>query len=125
MSDTEVSDPAKSGYAKEILAYFNAKIVEFGSSLSPIKVIQGKRLEALRARVRQYGIEGVKMAIDKAAASSFMSGDNARGWMASFDWIFRPNNFPKVLEGNYDNEKEKPEPRKKTASDYYPEENWQ
>ena len=35
-------------------------------------------------------------------ASSFLKGDNDRGWKASFDWIFENNkNWVKVFEGNY------------------------
>ena len=31
-----------------------------------------------------------------------MRGDNNRTWVATFDWVFtKPNNFVKVLEGNY------------------------
>ena len=33
-----------------------------------------------------------------------MNGKNGKGWVASFDWMMCPTNFPKVLEGNYDNE---------------------
>ena len=30
-------------------------------------------------------------------------GLNRNNWRASFDWIFAPRNFLKVIEGNYDN----------------------
>jgi hypothetical protein len=39
--------------------------------------------------------------IENASASSFLAGQNRRDWQATFDWLFRPNNFVKVLEGNY------------------------
>ncbi len=31
-----------------------------------------------------------------------MKGKNKNGWVITFDWFVLPNNFPKVLEGNYD-----------------------
>ena len=41
--------------------------------------------------------------IKQAAKSDFLNGRNDRGWIADFDWLMRPNNFVKVLEGNYNN----------------------
>jgi len=43
--------------------------------------------------------------IDQAGRSSFLRGDNSRGFIATFDWCFKPKNFVKVLEGNYIDEK--------------------
>ena len=30
---------------------------------------------------------------------------SSRQWQITFDWFVRPNNFPKVLDGNYDDKK--------------------
>jgi len=48
--------------------------------------------------MQEYGIEKMLTVVEKAAKSSFMIERQL-----GFDWMFRPNNFPKVLEGNYDN----------------------
>lgn len=42
-------------------------------------------------------------AFKKVEASNFLKGDNERGWRAEFDWVIKPDNLVKVLEGNYDN----------------------
>ena len=34
--------------------------------------------------------------------SDFLSG-RAKSFKAGFDWIFKPANLQKILEGNYDN----------------------
>lgn len=40
----------------------------------------------------------------KMEESKFLRGDNARGWKATFDWLFtNDKNWCKVAEGNYDN----------------------
>lgn len=65
------------------------------------------RGKMLRKRVNDYGIDDVLAAIEKVRFSSFLMGDNKNGWQATFDWFIRPNNFPKVLSGNYDNKKAK------------------
>lgn len=62
-----------------------------------------KRYNSLCARIRECGIEDVINAIEKIKNSDFLQGKNGKGWTISFDWFVLPNNFPKVLEGNYDN----------------------
>ena len=69
-----------------------------------IKRIAGQRREFLLARAREYGPVAVYRVILKAARSDFLNGGGDSGWVASFEWIFRPNNFPKVLDGYYDNQ---------------------
>lgn len=73
--------------------------------IKPIRsVTQGsKRNEMLRARIREYGEDAVLEAIENIRKSDFLQGKNNRGWMITFDWFILPSNFPKVLEGNYDN----------------------
>lgn len=56
----------------------------------------------LRKRIREYGVEDVVRAVEKVGKSSFLMGNNDKGWSATFDWFIKPNNFPKVLGGNYD-----------------------
>ncbi len=58
----------------------------------------------LKARIREYGVDAVLAAIGKVKDSPFLKGQNARSWVITFDWLIRPNNFIKVLEGNYDDD---------------------
>ena len=64
------------------------------------------RYRMLNARIKEYGIDKVLEAIEKVNRSSFLKGNNSRGWVISFDWFVKPNNFVKVLDGNYDNHKQ-------------------
>lgn len=89
--------------AKGLKDFFNREVEANGSVLKSIICIKGKRLEHVRARIREYGLEGVEEAIRKATKSDFLNGKNGKGFTATFDWIIAPNNFVKVLEGNYDN----------------------
>lgn len=59
----------------------------------------------MKARIAEYGIEQVMKAVDNIQKSAFLRGQNSRGWIITFDWLIRPNNFIKVLEGNYDDKK--------------------
>ena len=60
-----------------------------------------KRGAMLRARVNEYGVDAVLQAIEKVRQSDFLKG--GKDFVITFDWFVKPNNFPKVLEGNYDN----------------------
>lgn len=102
-TDVDVKASYAHDVAKELVVYFNALIDKYGSAISKLRVIQGDRKKLLMARIKQYGIDSVKEAFDKAARSRFLNGQGGRSFIASFDWIIKPNNFPKVLEGNYDN----------------------
>lgn len=74
--------------------------------------IAGQRKAFFEARVREYGITSAYRVMIKAAESGFLNGGGRNGWLANFEWIFRPNNFLKVLDGYYDN----PQPQVPTAT---------
>ena len=61
------------------------------------------RHDRLCARIKEYGIDDVLTAIKNIKQSDFLQGKNNKGWAITFDWFVRPNNFPKVLDGNYAN----------------------
>ena len=89
------------------------RVVEAWNSLqevgiTPISKMKStsKRYRSLVARIREYGPDAVVEAIDKIRESDFLRGANSRGWVIVFDWFVKPNNFPKILEGNYDNRAE-------------------
>ena len=64
--------------------------------------LDSTRGKMLRARVKEYGVDKVIEAINRISSSPFLMGSNDRGWQITFEWFVKPNNFIKVLEGNYD-----------------------
>ena len=58
---------------------------------------------------RKRMIEEIKVDVDElfqiAGQSRFLNGENEWCWKASFDWLLRPENATKVLEGFYQNSK--------------------
>ena len=74
-----------------------------GAIIPRCQSCEGKRREFVRARIREHGIDKVYEMITKASVSDFLNGKNNKGWIADFTWLFRPSNFQKVLEGNFDN----------------------
>lgn len=79
--------------------YFNKQVEEHGSVFPKITIVSEERRKLIRARIKQYGKEAFAKAIQNAVTSEFLNSRSGFG----FDWIIRPRNFPKVLEGNYNN----------------------
>lgn len=71
--------------------------------LKPVKKLQAgtNRDTMLKARIREYGVDSVLEAVEIIPRCPFLLGENRNGWTITFDWFVKPNNFPKVLEGNY------------------------
>lgn len=82
-----------------LISFFNAN----RGLLPEVKsqtVLRKKRIWALE---KQYGKKAILSVIEKTRDSYFLQGGNKEGWTASFDWIFKPVNFQKILEDNYAN----------------------
>ena len=72
----------------------------FGKVMYPISE---KRKNSIRARVNEFGKDAFAEMIRKASGSNFLKGDSNNAFVATFDWMIRPTNFQKIIEGNYDN----------------------
>lgn len=95
----------KTDPCKEIMDFWNEKTA---AAFPPITRMTDKRRKLLNTRLKEYGKEEILKAIERAARSDFLKGQNGRQWQMTFDWMILPNNFPKVLEGNYDNHEQQP-----------------
>ncbi len=107
-ADKEKTDGANAPHSalldvNAFVAYFNEQLVAQGAIIKQVKTVTAKRRSVIEARARENGKEALKTVADKSASSDFLNGKNDRGWLATFDWLMRPNNFVKVLEGNFDN----------------------
>ena len=86
---------------KALIDFFNSETNGiFGKVVYPISE---KRKGNIRARIREYGKDVFADMIRRASKSNFLKGENKNGWKATFDWMLKPNNFQKIIEGNYDN----------------------
>ena len=86
---------------KALINFFNDETQGmFGKVIYPIS---DKRKNSIRARIKDFGKEAFAEMIRRAARSDFLKGDGNKGFVANFDWMIRPTNFQKIIEGNYDN----------------------
>jgi len=88
---------------EELVEYFNQK---FGKSYR----VTRDRLKKVSSRLATYSIEECKKAIDNLRSSKFHNGENDRGWVADFDFLFRSDeqidkflNFDEVKPNHYKN----------------------
>ncbi len=118
LSDESVCRPQD---VRQVVEAWNSLGIQTIKKIPPATTKTG---QMLRARIKEYGIGSVLEAIEMVRESPFLMGNNKKGWRITLDWFSRPNNFPKVVNGNYqDNSSngEKPKSRKyTTAAEYMP-----
>lgn len=94
------------GTHQDIVDAWNSELVPLG--IPKINSIRSKRAGMVSARIKEYGKDAFFKCIEEVKLSSFLQGKTKKPWTGfSFDWLICPNNFPKVLEGNYNDNRKK------------------
>ena len=88
-------------------------------SLPKVLKLSDSRKKAIKARLSDFGLEEIKRAFTLTEQSDFLKGTNANGWQAGFDWLMKPANLTKVLEGNYENKHKAGKPGSMFGEDDY------
>jgi hypothetical protein len=110
LSDCEQPDDPDTSNSKPIdwkkfISWFNTATSGcFGEIRYPLGAARQK---SVKARIAEHGNKTFVETVQRAAASDFLKGQNARGFTATFDWIIKPTNFIKIRDGNYDNDRGK------------------
>lgn len=93
------------------------RVMEAWNALGLAKVSRitsgSDRYKQLNRRLKDYGVDEVLRAIVNVSNSDFLMGraGGNRPFEATFDWFIKPNNFQKVLDGNYANRRRGGEPQ--------------
>ena len=82
---------------KEVIDLYHSICVSYPK----IRAVSQARKQAILARMESHSLDDFRTVFENAESSSFMKGNNDRNWSATFDWMMKPDNFIKVLEGNY------------------------
>lgn len=88
-------------YSKVIAEWNSLGLPQQVEKITP----SSQRGKNLSARIKEHGEDAVLKAIARIKNSSFLQGRD--GWTVTLDWFVKPNNFTKVLEGNYDDRQKK------------------
>jgi hypothetical protein len=76
--------------------------------LSKVQILNDTRKGYINARVSEFGLQKVIEVLRLVGESDFLNGKNDRAWKADLEWIMRPTNFIKIMEGKYTNRVLKP-----------------
>ena len=73
-------------------------------SLPHVETITDQRRKAIRGAVKQVErVGGFEYLFRRVEDSDFLTGRSGNWSRCGFDWILKPANLTKILEGNYDN----------------------
>lgn len=85
-------------YCQMVIEQFNT----ICSDLPQVRELTKARKSAICARIKEHSVEVVIEVFNITADSDSLNGRKF-DWKSNFDWIMNPNNFVKILEGNYKN----------------------
>ena len=80
--------------------------------LPRVKVLSANRKKAILLLLKNYTVEDIEKCFTKANESNYLLG-KVNGWKADFDWLLKEDKFIRVLEGRYDNFKDKSQLKEK------------
>lgn len=89
----------KSDLSEALEAYLKTATLR---DLPKVVKLTDKRKGHLAARLKEYGLDVWKEAMERAGRSPFLCGHNDRKWKADLDFMLRPDSVAKILEGKYD-----------------------
>lgn len=96
--ETEVILDGKINF-EEIVKAFN----EMCPNLPSVQKLTTQRKIALKNRISEHSLQVLGNVFKAVSESQFLNGTNERSWTADFDWILKPANFIKIIEGRYKN----------------------
>lgn len=84
-----------------IKAFWNEEHDRVGSSMRRVTLMTASRKEMVRTVLRTVGcgVDGIYDTMRRALSCYFLN--QGQPW-ATFEWLMKPDNFLKVMEGNYD-----------------------
>lgn len=91
--------------------------------LPSIRSMTSNRKKAINGRLKEFDEETILNVIDMVSKSDFLLGKQGDWNNCNFDWVFKPSNFAKILEGNYNNKTTAVKEEKKEVY-YNPESNF-
>lgn len=91
----------KSQDIQQVIDTWNALSVDVGLQTILRMSASSQRYKMTAKRIAEYGTANVVSTIESIRHSRFLQGDNNRNWIITFDWFIKPNNYPKVADGNY------------------------
>lgn len=96
--DSDINKNTSTSSADAVVRLYN----DLCPSLPSVRTLSDKRKRDIKTRLKKYTLDDFQKVFEKAEKSSFLRGDNERGFRSSLDWLINEGNMAKVLDGNYD-----------------------
>lgn len=106
---TAEEKPVQPAYTPEDLVGLWNALAEIDPQIARVKQLTPDRRKKARKRLSERSFEEWREVVAKIGASDFCRGlvqardPDHKPWVASFDWLLKPDSAVKVLEGKYDN----------------------
>ena len=100
-SKKEINDSSDSEYCKMVASSYNS----ICKNLVKVQKVTEKRKRAIKKAkkdIEEFG--GWEKYFEKINESDYLNG-KVTNWNATFDWVLNPTNMVKIMEGNYDNKR--------------------
>ena len=104
ISPSELSDDEPKHVLQDVVDKWN-ELTAFGITKVRFISAESPRHKYVRARIKQYGRDSFDEVVENIKNSDFLQGksNSKRPFLVDFDWVIKPSNYPKVLEGKYNN----------------------
>lgn len=96
--EPETASSADFDDVKFVMGEWNALAEQ--EDLNPLSSLTQKRTQAIREIIAEFGEAALREALDQIKASQYLRG-KVKNWRVTFDWLIKPDNFVKVIEGQY------------------------
>ena len=91
-------EEADASSCERVISEFN----QICSELPRVRKLTKQRIRRIKKALPQLDGEGFVGLFERVARSGFLCGSGLNGWKADFDWIIKPENLTRILEGCYD-----------------------
>lgn len=100
----------KDSSTRDSTSYDRDELLAKWNEVAPVKmrkIVAGGPIDkSIKARIADYGLDGLYEAIDRIPKSRLLSGKvvnpkTGKIWKMAFSWFIGPQNFEKVYNGNY------------------------
>ena len=92
------------------------KYAELCTGFPQVRKLSDKHILMLKAGIKEFAFTDYTDLFEKAAESDFLS-KTKKSWSATFEWLIKPANMTKVINGDYDNWNDKQNSQRDNTAD--------
>lgn len=104
---SEETEKPKREYIRYNYEFFENTYNSICKDMPKLRLMTDERKEVIKRFLKNYTEQDFINICNIANSSDFLSGRTEREFIANFDWILKPRNIVKILEGNYKNKPKK------------------